>query len=196
MAVYRFRIIIEDLDDFYRDIEIKSKQTFEELHNAIQRAVEFDNKQMASFYMCNQNWQKGQEITLVDMSAEDNHDIVAMKGAILSDYIEDPRQKIMYVFDFLDMWTFYLELVKVIPDAEKGISYPRITKSVGKAPKQDRGVPNLAAKSDEMFFDDEYTGSLTEESIDEDDLSDDVGIVSEGEETEAEADEQTDETRY
>jgi hypothetical protein len=182
MAVYRFRLILEELDDFYRDIEIKSKQTFEDLHNAVQRAIEFDNSQMASFYICNQNWQKGQEITLVDMSDEDNHEVVAMKGAILSDYIEDPRQKIIYVFDFLDMWTFYLELIKVIPDAEKGVSYPRIYKAIGRAPKQDRGTPNLAAKSDEIFFDDEYSGNVTEEIVDEDDLGDDVGLISEGEE--------------
>lgn len=182
MAVYRFRIILEELDDFYRDIEIKSKQTFEELHNAIQRSVEFDNKQMASFYMCNQNWHKGQEITLVDMTDDENKETVMMKDAILSDYIEDPRQKIIYVFDFLDMWTFYLELVKVIPDAEKGVSYPRVVKSSGKPPKQDRKAPVIGSGTEETFFDDEYTGNATEETLDEDELSDDLGMISEGDE--------------
>src|SRR5437762_2397 len=42
MATYRFRVTFEDYDDVTRDIEIRSTQTFEEFHHAIQNAIGFD----------------------------------------------------------------------------------------------------------------------------------------------------------
>ena len=68
MAVYKFSVTFEDYDDVYREIEIKSSQTFEDLHKAIQDSIGFDNKQLASFYMSNDMWRKGREITLMDMN--------------------------------------------------------------------------------------------------------------------------------
>ena len=32
MAVYKFKIVVEDNEDIYREIEILSGQTFEEFH--------------------------------------------------------------------------------------------------------------------------------------------------------------------
>ena len=64
MAIYRFRVTYEDHEDVYRDIEIKSIQTFEDLHHAIQEAIGFDKSKPASFYMSDDYWRKDQEITL------------------------------------------------------------------------------------------------------------------------------------
>lgn len=135
MAVYRFRIIIEDYEDVFREIEIKSTQTFEDLHKKIQEAFKFDGSQLASFYMSDDSWRKGKEITLMDMSEDGEEKTPVMSKSILADYIDDPHQKIIYVFDFLNMWTFYLELVKIQKDDPK-VSYPQIVRSVGAAPKQ------------------------------------------------------------
>ena len=63
MAVYRFRVSFEEFDEVHRDIEIKSIQTFEQFHYAIQEAIGFDASKPASFFMSNDNWKKGQEIT-------------------------------------------------------------------------------------------------------------------------------------
>ncbi len=49
MAVYRFKVSFEEHEDISREIEIRSDQTFEDLHNAIQQAVGFDASQPASF---------------------------------------------------------------------------------------------------------------------------------------------------
>jgi hypothetical protein len=135
MAIYRFRIIIEDHEDVFREIEIKSTQTFADLHNKIQEAFKFDNSQLASFYMSDDSWRKGNEITLMDMSEGDDEKTPTMADSVLADFIDDPHQKIIYIFDFLAMWTFYLELVKIGKDDPK-ISYPQIVRSVGVAPKQ------------------------------------------------------------
>lgn len=39
MAIYRFRISFEDFDEVVREIDIKSNQTFEDLHRAVHRST-------------------------------------------------------------------------------------------------------------------------------------------------------------
>ena len=39
MAVYKFKIFIEDNEDIYREIEILSGQTFEDFHNCIKSII-------------------------------------------------------------------------------------------------------------------------------------------------------------
>jgi hypothetical protein len=64
MAVYKFKLFIEDNEDIYREIEILSGQTFDDFHNAIQDAYKFDKKHAASFFVSDDYWRKDQEITL------------------------------------------------------------------------------------------------------------------------------------
>jgi hypothetical protein len=42
MALYRFRITFEDYDDVTREIDIKSNQYFEDLHNAIHQSTGYN----------------------------------------------------------------------------------------------------------------------------------------------------------
>ncbi len=69
MSIYKFRVLIEGEKQVFRDIEIKSDQNFEEFHQSILKAFDFDNEQMASFYLSDYDWNKGQEISLFDMSS-------------------------------------------------------------------------------------------------------------------------------
>lgn len=62
MAIYRFRVGFEDYDDIYRDIEIKSSQTFKDFHTAIQVAIGFDGKHAASFLLVTINGAKEQKL--------------------------------------------------------------------------------------------------------------------------------------
>src|SRR6185436_6461801 len=64
MAILRFRIYWEDDDSVYRDIAIRHTQNFFDLHTAILKCYEFDNKHKATFYRSNDNWQRGREISL------------------------------------------------------------------------------------------------------------------------------------
>jgi hypothetical protein len=134
MHVYKFKLISESHDDFLREIEIRANQTFDDLHNFILEEIGFDNSQLASFYLSNGNWDKLEEITLLDMSEDDEHKIKTM-NMLLSDVIEDPHQRLIYVYDFINLWTFYLEIIKIIP-ASNSATYPRCTKRIGMPPKQ------------------------------------------------------------
>ena len=113
MAVYRFRVTFEDFDDVHRDIEIKSTQTFEELHQSIHTAIGFDGAKPSSFYMSDDYWKKGKEITNRELKESEKEYVSLMKKARLCDFISDPHQKIYYIFDFTAMWTFRIELVKI-----------------------------------------------------------------------------------
>lgn len=143
MAVYKFKIFIEDNDDIYREIEILSGQTFEDFHNAIQDAFKFDKKHAASFFVSDDYWRKEQEITLrkedLELDAEEIRKNVApkklMSATKIAKYIENPRQRFLYVFDPSVKWTFCIELMKILPDNPKG-NYPSCVKSIGNPPKQ------------------------------------------------------------
>lgn len=131
MPLYKFRIIFEDQDEVQRDIEIMPFQTFGDFHLAIQEAIGFDGKHEASFYLSDDSWRKGAEITSVEKEG-----VTMMDNAVLSDYILSPRQKIYYVYDPASGWTFFIELFKILPEEDDKAQYPRCVKSVGTAPKQ------------------------------------------------------------
>ncbi len=156
MAIYRFRISFEEHDDVYRDVEIRSLQTFEQLHIALQEAIGFDASKPATFYMSNDNWKKGQEISL---SKSANSAAKLMKDSRLCDFIADPHQKIYYVFDQPSQWTFFIELFKILPENEQMKKYPVCVKVHGDAPKQyvvleaPKGVADPEIMDDELFSD-------------------------------------------
>ncbi|MDF2452667.1 MAG: plasmid pRiA4b family protein [Bacteroidota bacterium] len=153
MAVYKFKLFIEDSEDIYREIEILSGQTFEDFHVAIQEAYKFDKKHAASFFVSDDYWRKDQEITLreedLPLEEEEIRKNVSPKKLMsktkIAKYIDSPRQRFMYVFDPAVKWAFCIELMKILPDNPKG-NYPACVKSIGTAPKQYK--QDLAAKGE------------------------------------------------
>lgn len=134
--VYRFRVTYEDHEDVYRDIEIKSSQNFQDFHSIIQQSIAFDNSKSATFFTSDDHWRKEEEILLEpkkDDKKSKRHEEPVKRKAI-ADYVNDPHQKFIYVFDPDVEWTFQIELLKIIPDEKK--DYPICVKSNGTAPKQ------------------------------------------------------------
>ena len=148
--IYRFKVVMEDPDDVIREIEIRSGQTFEDFHAIIQQAFSFDNKHEASFYMSDSAWKKGMEITLKKEAGDTSEKKLMNKVKMLS-CIDDPHQRILYLFDFSAQWSFHIELIKILDEDPKE-SYPRITKSSGIPPKQYNTivVPLVVEEDDDM----------------------------------------------
>jgi len=174
-AVYKFKLSFEDYEDVYRIIEIKSSQTFLDFHKVILESVGFDNKQMASFYMSNDTWKKGEEITLEDMTEDPSNPIKTMAKCKLNQFVEDPHQKILYVYDFLKCWTFFISLTGITKE-ETTKKYPIISKSVGLAPKQHDKVQKFGMVEEDEFEEiakkylhttDEVGGEISDEEADE-----------------------------
>jgi hypothetical protein len=205
MAVYRFRVSLEENEDILRDIDIKSGQTFEQFHIAIQEAYKFDNKHSASFFVSDDYWRKNQEITLkkedLPLDEEEIRKKVEPKKLMaetkIAKFIEQPHQRFIYVFDTNVQWSFLIEMVKITEENPK-LNYPAITRTVGTAPKQYKQVniikeetsPDLAMAAllnDIDTSDDEVYKTIEkhEEGVEDEDLNSLEG--EEGEETEDDA---------
>lgn len=141
MNVFKFRVIVDTEEDIFRDIEIDTSSTFEAFHQAILRAFEWEEGELASFYMSNETWDRGEEIPLMDMGSpeadEPSPDAVnvgnSMSSLKLNDRVMRPDEKMVYVYDFFRMWCFYIELQSVFK-AKPGVLYPRISMAFGDAP--------------------------------------------------------------
>lgn len=172
MAGLKFRVLLdsEQQDKVFRDILISDSDNFESFYKAIISAFRFQGDQMASFYISNDDWDKGHEISLMDMSYDDDSiDAIpsVMKNAILKDFIEEPDQKIILVYDFLRMWIFLAELVGYEQEEPKE---PSVLLAMGMAPPEDSRGGDLA--EDEDFT----AGLFSDEEFGDDDDDDDLGF--------------------
>ncbi len=136
MAVLRFRAYYEEDDSVYRDIVIKHKQTFANLHNAILKAYEFDNKHQATFYRSNDSWQRGREITLEKYEKSYKAEPMIMSETTIGSEIKDPNQKFIYTYDFNKGWAFLVELINVSKEENPKLTYPATVRIEGIAPPQ------------------------------------------------------------
>jgi hypothetical protein len=136
MALYRFRVTFEDYDDVTREIDIKSTQTFEDLHRAIHQSTGYNAEYSSSFYISNDQWIKGEEVTYLPNQKRIDRNVALMEKVKLSSRIDDPHQKFYYIFNFDRPFDFHVELMKIIIDETPGVTYPAIIKSVGDAPRQ------------------------------------------------------------
>lgn len=135
MAIYRFKISFEDFDEVVREIDIKSNQTFEDLHLAIHKSTGYSPEKSSSFYVSTDHWIKGDEIAYMPTDRKVERGVVLMEKSKLSSFIEDPHQKFYYIYNFERPFDFHVELVKIILDADPNLQYPYLFKKVGEAPK-------------------------------------------------------------
>lgn len=135
MAIYRFKISFEDFDEVTREIDIKTNQTFEDLHRAIHRSTGYNPDKPSSFYVSTDNWIKGDEIALLPNDRKINNGVALMENSKLSSFIEDPHQKFYYIYNFERPFDFHVELIKIILENDPKIDYPHLFKSIGDAPK-------------------------------------------------------------
>jgi hypothetical protein len=147
VTIFKFRVIMDTEEDVFRDIEIETTAMFEELHRAILDAFDFEEGEMASFYMSNENWEKGLEIPLMDMR-EGEGAATSMNNTTLAEMVSKPADKVLYVYDFLRMWIFYIELIEVKKDTPSTI-YPRVALVYGDAPAQDSKEMDLFGQEED-----------------------------------------------
>jgi len=170
--IYRFRIVLDSLEDVFRDIEIKADDTLEDLHNAIVQAFGFEGNEMASFFLSDDDWNEGEEIMLFDMS-EDAESVRIMNETAIDTVVSKDNTKLIYVYDFLSMWTFYVELAD-IDEEEAGKSYPNLMYSHGNLPDTppEKKFESEIDDLDDFDEDDFYEDGFGDNYINLDDLDD------------------------
>ncbi len=159
--VLKFRLISDEQDDFIRDIEILAEQTFFQFHMVVQENLHFDKSQIASFFICNRDWEKEQEITLFELSEEEAANVVTMDSAKIGDHVSEVHDKLMYVFDVFNERLFFIELVEKHP-GDPARKYPYCCLEQGKPPHQ--------LLMDQLFGTDSFTDNsfLDDHSFGED----------------------------
>jgi len=178
MAILKFRIYLEEDESVYRDVVIRHTQTFQDLHEAILKAYEFDNKHKATFFRSNDHWQQGREISLEQYEKEYKAPPLIMSETTIGSEIKNPNQRFVYLYDFNKNWTFLLELINVSKEENPKIVYPSIARTEGIAPSQ-YGTKGLLG---EKFADIEEKYDLTqvEDGFGEkDEEGEDMGISEE-----------------
>ncbi|EOR92961.1 hypothetical protein ADIARSV_3859 [Arcticibacter svalbardensis MN12-7] len=176
MAIYRFKVTFEDYDDVVRDIDIKSTQTFEDLHLAIHKSTGYNPEMASSFFVCNDYWIKSDEIAYLPSQRKIDRGVALMANTKLSRFIDDPHQKFYYTFNFERPYDFHVELVKILEE-ESGKQYPFLSRSIGEAPKMPGTipVPPTTTEEDEGFdFLNETEYGYSEEETDDMDTVDSV----------------------
>lgn len=132
--IYRFIIISDEVEDFMREVQIDADATFLDFHKVIISTCGYSDDQITSFTICENGWEKGQEITLEDMGKSADEDSYIMAKTRLSDFLEDEKQHLLYTFDPLADRVFFIELSEIITG--KSLKEPKVSRKQGTPPKQ------------------------------------------------------------
>ena len=150
----KFRIILNVKEDVLRDIVTNSEITLMELSKIISSEFGFDSTEISTFHHSNENWEQLDEIKIYKIDELDQ----IMDKTPISNFFLNKGDKLIYIYDFLNYWTFFIELHE-IDESAKVDSYKCIN-SVGEVPKNPPSdifdINSVKEDSDELDLDDTY----------------------------------------
>jgi hypothetical protein len=174
MAGIKFRVLLDSnqKDEVFCDILLSLDDNFESFFNSIIKAYGFKGDQMASFYASNENWDKGEEVSLMDVSFGEGGEQKIMASTSIRELVEEPDQKFILVYDFLKMWIFLIECIGL---QEETPNSPTLVLSVGEKPNEDSKELDeefqMPAEAEEQEEEDEFGFNDFEDGFSEEDLS-------------------------
>ncbi len=127
------RAILDADEDVIRDVAIAGNSTLYDLHKLLVDAFELSIGEMSSFFKSNENWDQGEEISMMDFNPETGTN--ALEGVLLQDIFDAPKAKMLFAYDFLNLWTFYLE-ARRIDEPKTAETYPSVLASLGRTPNK------------------------------------------------------------
>lgn len=155
--MYKIRVILDTKEDVIRTILVDNTINLENLHTTIAKSFGFKAQEMASFYRTDSEWTQGEEIPLFNM--EEVGQGISMQTCVLNETLLAENEKLIYVYDFLNMWTFYVDVLEITSEEKEGL--PQIILTVGEIPEEAPEKEFVAEKLDNPFgdedeIDDEY----------------------------------------
>ena len=116
--------------DWAANIELDESSSLESLHDAIQKAVDFDNDHVYCFYLSRTDRSRSREYF------DDENGLIFSKT--LKDLFPLPtKQCLFYLFDWGYEWVFKISPSRKRPhEPVKGVTYPRIESESGVKPVQ------------------------------------------------------------
>jgi len=138
----RLRLILDwEQEDVYRDILVPQKFNLEHLHLGIVRSFALEEGEMASFYESDANWNQGDEIPLMAFDPEQR----SMPDISIAEVFGKNGDKLLYIYDFLNMWTFYIEQLE---EVEEDLDQIKLVLKHGERPAE-APVKNMHGDEDE-----------------------------------------------
>ncbi|MEQ8191657.1 MAG: plasmid pRiA4b ORF-3 family protein [Candidatus Eremiobacterota bacterium] len=115
--------------NLWRKISISAGNTLMDLHNSIQKAYDFDNDHLYSFFMDGKPWSKEK------FTSPHEDEGICVDEVFIGELGLTEGQKILYLFDYGDEWRFQVQLEEII-SGKTEVSPPVIIEKKGKNPEQ------------------------------------------------------------
>ena len=145
----KFRIILNVKEDVLRDLVIDSSTSLREFSNIISTEFGFDSSEISTFHKTDDNWEQLDEIKIFKIDDKDE----IMDNLSISNFFILKNDKLIFIYDFLNYWTFFIELYEV-GDFINDSKYIVIN-SVGEVPKEaPSNIFKVSDKMSETDFDD------------------------------------------
>ena len=132
--VFKFKIISDRVEDFALHIEADAKNSFFELHEIIQDVCNYDPSELATFFLADEEWDKGIEIAMFPNSPIKQSPTLLMKNEKLRDHLNQIEDKVIYVFDVSNQKSLYIELNEIV--MANNLNTPIVSYNRGIAPAQ------------------------------------------------------------
>jgi hypothetical protein len=146
----KFRIILNVKNDVLRDIIVDSSISLIEFSNIISSEFGFDSSEISTIHHTDENWEQLEEIKIFKIDDQDK----IMDNVSISNFFIAKDDKLIFIYDFLNYWTFFVELYEVGEFNINDEKYLTIN-SIGEVPKE--APSDIFSKSDEtnqIDFDD------------------------------------------
>ena len=126
----KLRVILNVQEDVLRDIVTVSDISLIEFNKIIYSVFGFETQEVSTFFLTNDNWEQLDEIKIFKIDENDQ----IMDKTSISNFFNLKNDKIIYVYDFLNYWTFFIELYDIGEYVEMDKKY-KILNSIGDVPK-------------------------------------------------------------
>ena len=146
----KFRIILNVKEDVLRDIVIDSGTSLIEFSKIISTEFGFDSSEISTFHNTDDNWEQLDEIKIFKIDDTDE----IMDNIPISNFFISKNDKLIFIYDFLNYWTFFIELYEVGDFINDNSKY-FVINSIGKVPKEaPSNIFNVSDNINEKDFDD------------------------------------------
>lgn len=156
--VFHFVILSDEVDDFRREISIDAEATFLDLHDALLKSCGYKKDQMTSFFVCSADWNKKQEITLIEMNDDPEAESHTMEKTHLGDLLKEEKTKLLFLFDTLCERYLYIQLKTI--EEHRHLKAAEVTRATGKAPVQMMDIDKIGlndpTEESGMYGDEDY----------------------------------------
>jgi hypothetical protein len=143
----RLKIYKGDDDKIERVVDVDLESTLEDLHLTILAAFELNAGVMASFWLCENGFNRTQEVPMLRIEDEESKE----ESACMSDVttyaaINAERKSLIYEYDMLLMWEFKIEYIEQV-DKIASMSYPVLVDERGKLGNPDEARAKMLAEN-------------------------------------------------